>query len=120
SFDAPTGSGQQADTYISDPAKPVPFIPRPIVDPFSNMAAGSWTAWGDSLFADQRFVDGRPDVLTYETPVLTAPVGVQGIPIVDLRAITTGTDGDFVVKLIDVYPTDYPNNPKMRGYQFPI
>jgi putative CocE/NonD family hydrolase len=120
SFDGPTGSGEQADTYTSDPAKPVPFIPRPIVDPFSNMAAGSWTAWGDALFADQRFVDGRPDVLTYETPVLTSPVGVQGIPIVDLRAITTGTDGDFVVKLIDVYPADYPNNPKMRGYQLPI
>jgi putative CocE/NonD family hydrolase len=120
SFDGPTAPGEQADTYTSDPAKPVPFIPRPIVDPFSNMAAGSWTAWGDSLFADQRFVDGRPDVLTYETPVLTSPVGVQGIPIVDLRAITTGTDGDFVVKLIDVYPADYPNNPKMRGYQLPI
>jgi putative CocE/NonD family hydrolase len=120
SFDGPTAAGEQADTYTSDPAKPVPFIPRPIVDPFSNMAAGSWTAWGDALFADQRFVDGRPDVLTYETPVLTEPVGVQGIPIVDLRAITTGTDGDFVVKLIDVYPADYPNNPKMRGYQLPI
>ncbi|MFC4313986.1 CocE/NonD family hydrolase [Steroidobacter flavus] len=120
SFDAPTGSGEQADTYTSDPAKPVPFIPRPILDPFSNMAAGSWNGWGDALFTDQRFVDGRPDVLTYETPVLTSPVGVQGIPIVDLRAITTGSDGDFVVKLIDVYPADYPNNPKMRGYQLPI
>ncbi|WP_129778167.1 CocE/NonD family hydrolase [Peristeroidobacter soli] len=120
SFEAPTASGQQADTYTSDPAKPVPFIPRPILDPFSNMAGGSWSGWGDALFTDQRFVDGRPDVLTYETPVLTEPVGVQGIPIVDLRAMTTGSDGDFVVKLIDVYPADYPNNPKMRGYQLPI
>ena len=120
SFDRPAGAEGLADTYTSDPARPVPFIPRPIVDPFSNMAAGSWNAWGDALFADQRFVDGRPDVLTYETPVLSSPVGVSGIPVVDLRAITTGSDGDFVVKLIDVYPADYPNNPKMRGYQLPI
>jgi putative CocE/NonD family hydrolase len=120
SFEQPTGSANLADTYISDPAKPVPFIPRPMPDPFSNMAAGSWKSWGEAPIADQRFVDGRPDVLTYETPVLTAPVSVQGMPLVDLRAMTTGTDGDFVVKLIDVYPADFPNNPKMRGYQLPI
>jgi putative CocE/NonD family hydrolase len=119
SFEQPTSS-KAADTYISDPAKPVPFIPRPMPDPFSNMAAGSWSSWGNAPIADQRFVDGRPDVLTYETPVLTSPVGVQGIPVVDLRAMTTGSDGDFVVKLIDVYPADYPNDSKMRGYQLPI
>lgn len=115
-----TGANDAADTYTSDPAKPVPFIPRPIPDPFSNMAAGSWKAWGEAPIADQRFVDGRPDVLTYETPVLTSPVRVQGMPVVDLRAMTTGSDGDFIVKLIDVYPADYPNDPKMRGYQLPI
>jgi len=120
SFERPTGSGNIGDSYTSDPAKPVPFIPRPIVDPFSNMAGGSWDGWGDYLLVDQRFVDGRPDVLTYETPVLTAPVRVSGIPLVDLRAITTGTDGDFIVKLIDVYPADYPNDPKMRGFQLPL
>ena len=108
SFDRPSGGASLADTYISDPAKPVPYIPRPIVDPFSNMAGGSWSAWGDMLVTDQRFVDGRSDVLTYATPVLTSPVKVTGIPVVDLRAMTTGTDGDFVVKLIDVYPADYP------------
>ena len=59
-------------------------------------------------------------MLTYETPVLTAPVRVSGMPLVDLRAITTGTDGDFIVKLIDVYPADYPNDPKMRGFQLPL
>jgi putative CocE/NonD family hydrolase len=119
SFERPAES-KAADSYISDPAKPVPFIPRPIVDPFSDMAGGSWSAWGDALVTDQRFVDGRPDVLTYETPVLEAPVRVSGIPVVDLRAMTTGSDGDFVVKLIDVYPADYPNDPKLRGYQLPI
>ena len=120
SFEQPTGSANLADTYTSDPAKPVPFIPRPIPDPFSNMAAGSWKSWGEAPIADQRFADGRPDVLTYETAVLTSPVSVQGMPLVDLRAMTTGTDGDFVVKLIDVYPAEYPNDPKMRGYQLPI
>jgi putative CocE/NonD family hydrolase len=72
------------------------------------------------LVTDQRFVDGRPDVLTYETAILTSPVKVTGIPVVDLRAMTTGTDGDFVVKLIDVFPADYPNNPKLRGFQLPL
>jgi putative CocE/NonD family hydrolase len=119
SFERPSG-GEGADTYVSDPAKPVPYIPRPIVDPFSNMAGGSWSAWGDMLVTDQRFVDGRSDVLTYTTPVLTSPVKVTGIPVVDLRAMTTGTDGDFVVKLIDVFPADYPNNPKLRGFQLPL
>ena len=84
------------------------------------MAGGSWSAWGDMLVTDQRFVDGRPDVLTYETPMLTAPVGVRGMPLVDLRAMTTGTDADFVVKLIDVYPADFPNDPKLRGFELPI
>jgi putative CocE/NonD family hydrolase len=120
SFDRPSGAEGLADTYTSDPARPVPYIPRPIVDPFANMAGGSWSAWGDMLVTDQRFVDGRPDVLTYQTPVLTVPVRVQGIPIVDLRAMTTGTDGDFVVKLIDVYPPDHPNDPKLRGFQLPL
>jgi uncharacterized protein len=120
SFDRPTGGAGLADIYISDPAKPVPYIPRPIVDPFSNMAGGSWSGWGDMLVTDQRFVDGRPDVLTYETEVLTSPVRVTGVPVVDLRATTTGTDGDFVVKLIDVFPTDYPGNPKLRGFQLPL
>jgi putative CocE/NonD family hydrolase len=119
SFEAPTAN-RAGDTYASDPAKPVPFIPRPIPAPFADMAASSWNAWGEAPIADQRFVDGRPDVLTYESPVLTAPVRVQGIPIADLRAMTTGTDGDFIVKLIDVYPPGHPNDPKLRGYQLPI
>jgi len=77
-------------------------------------------AWRTWLVHDQRFVDGRPDVLTYETPVLTAPVKIQGAPLVDLIAATTGTDGDFVVKLIDVYPPQYPTQEALGGYELPV
>ena len=99
-----------ADSYVSDPAKPVPHIPRPAR--FADGAA--WRTW---LIRDQRFIDGRPDVLTYVTPKLTAPVKIAGVPTVDLTAMTTGTDGDFVVKLIDVYPDEYPNQPELGGYE---
>jgi putative CocE/NonD family hydrolase len=112
SFDKPSGKGE-GDSYVSDPAKPVPYVPRPVR--FSDRE--SWTTW---LVRDQRFVDGRPDVLTYQTPPLTAPVKIQGAPIADIVATTTGTDGDFVVKLIDVYPADYPSQPEFGGYELPI
>jgi hypothetical protein len=101
-----------ADSYIADPAKPVPHYPRPV-----NFDDGSWTAW---LTSDQRSVDGRPDVMTYQTGPLEQPVRVSGAPITDLFARTTGTDGDFVVKLIDVYPPENASNPKMGGYQLAI
>lgn len=123
SFDAPMQPGG-ADGYTSDPARPVPFLPRPVVDPFAELGAGSlgspYEPWSRWLVHDQRFVDGRPDVLVYETPVLTAPVRVQGIPIADIRAQTTGTDLDLVVKLIDVYPRYDPANSALSGYQLPI
>jgi uncharacterized protein len=118
SFEKPSSSEASADppdgdSYVSDPAKPVPYLPRPIR--FSDRPA--WQTW---LVHDQRFVDGRPDVLTYQSPVLNAPVRIQGAPIVDLIARTTGTDGDFVVKLIDVYPPQYPYQPELGGYELPI
>jgi uncharacterized protein len=124
SFDAPT-QASGGDTYTSDPAKPVPFLPRPIVDPFGDFGATgglgqSYDAWSKWLVTDQRFVDGRPDVLVYESDVLTEAVKVQGIPVADIRAMTTGTDGDFVVKLIDVYPAKDYTNPAASGYQLPI
>jgi putative CocE/NonD family hydrolase len=123
SFDGPTQSSG-GDTYISDPARPVPFLPRPVLDPFGEMTPGalgtSYEPWSKWLVSDQRFVDGRTDVLVYETPVLTAPVRVQGIPIADIRAMTSGTDGDFVVKLIDVYPKKDPLNAAVSGYQLAI
>jgi putative CocE/NonD family hydrolase len=108
-FDAGAAGG---DSYVSDPAKPVPHLPRPV-----NFGDGRW---GDYLVTDQRFVDGRPDVMTYQTEVLKAPVRVSGAPIADIVAKTTGTDGDFVVKVIDVYPSEYATDPKMGGYQWPI
>ncbi len=109
---SPAGSGE-GDSYVSDPAKPVPFEPRPVR--FSDHEA--WRTW---LVHDQRFVDGRPDVLTYETPVLASPVRIQGAPVADIVAATTGTDGDTVIKLIDVYPADTPDQPELGGYELPI
>ncbi len=103
---------QGSDSYVSDPAKPVPHLPRPV-----NFNDGRW---GDWLVSDQRSVDGRPDVLTYQTAPLTAPVRVSGAPIADIFARTTGTDGDFVVKVIDVAPAENAADPKMGGYELPI
>ncbi|RZT52922.1 hypothetical protein EV283_2163 [Sphingomonas sp. BK036] len=108
-FDKATTGG---DSYVSDPSKPVPHLPRPV-----NFGDGRW---GDWLVSDQRGVDGRPDVMTYTTEALTTPVRVSGAPIADIFAKTTGTDGDFVVKVIDVYPAENASDPKMGGYQLPI
>jgi putative CocE/NonD family hydrolase len=117
SFARPNAAGH--DDYVSDPAKPVPFIPRPI----SSADDDQWHTW---LVHDQRFVDGRPDVLTYTGPVLAKPVHIMGRPQVDLFAATTGSDSDWAVKLIDVYPNDTPEErtqgakPSMAGYELPI
>ncbi len=108
-FGAATAGG---DSYVSDPAKPVPHLPRPV-----NFGDGRW---GDWLVSDQRGVDGRPDVMTYTTDALTTPVRVSGAPIADIFAKTTGTDGDFIVKVIDVYPAENATDPKMGGYQLAI
>ncbi len=115
SFDKPAAVKGQAngDSYISDPAKPVTHLPRPVK--FSDTEA--WRTW---LVRDQRFVDGRPDVLSYSTPTLKEAVKIQGAPIADIVAATTGTDGDFIVKLIDVYPDQYPSQPELGGYQLPV
>ncbi len=111
SFNAANASGH--DDYVSDPAKPVPFVPRPVK--MSDRAV--WTTW---LVHDQRFVSGRPDVLEYETPVLDKSVHIMGAPQVDLYAATTGSDSDWVVKLIDVYPDDNGYTPTMSGYELPL
>lgn len=107
------------DDYVSDPAKPVPYIPRPI----STADPNQWKPW---LVRDQRFVSDRPDVLSYTTGPLTSPVHIMGAPEVDLFAATTGTDSDWVVKLIDVYPNDIPEaadqggKPSMAGYELAV
>ncbi|HEY1613133.1 MAG TPA: CocE/NonD family hydrolase [Rhizomicrobium sp.] len=112
SFDKPQGP-DRGDSYVSDPAKPVTYLPRPVQFSDSDV----WRTW---LVRDQRFVDGRTDVLSYETPLLTRPVTLQGAPVADIVATTTGTDGDFVVKLIDVYPPQYPDQAELGGYELPI
>jgi putative CocE/NonD family hydrolase len=111
-FDKPAASAA-ADSYVSDPAKPVPYLPRPV-----RFADGDrWRTW---LVSDQRTVADRTDVLTYQSPVLATPVRLGGAPIADLFAATTGTDSDWVVKLIDVYPDEVPSQPEMGGYQLSI
>ncbi len=101
------------DEYVSDPAKPVPYLPRPVK--FSDGEA--WRRW---LVTDQRFVVDRPDVLVYETEPLPAPVRIAGAPVVHLLASTSGTDSDWVVKLIDVFPDEVPSQPEFGGYQLPV
>ena len=110
-FDRPAAA--TVTSYVSDPAKPVPYTPRPAR--FSD--GDAWRTW---LIRDQRFIDGRPDVLTYQTEPLKEAVILQGAPQVDLAATTTGTDGDFIVKLIDVYPGEYASQPELGGYEMPI
>lgn len=101
------------DEYISDPAKPVPFVPRPI----HWSSADVWKPW---LVSDQRFVADRTDVLTYITPPLEHAVHIAGQPMVDLYAATSGSDSDWVVKLIDVYPEEMSSDAALAGYQLPI
>jgi len=110
-FDAPAAQG--FDEYISDPAKPVPYIPRPLR--FADRDA--WRYW---LVSDQRTSVDRPDVLSYTTEPLIRPITLAGPPQVNLYASTTGTDSDWVVKLIDVYPDEYPAQPELGGYQLGI
>ncbi|HEX5345081.1 MAG TPA: CocE/NonD family hydrolase [Duganella sp.] len=106
------------DEYIADPAKPVPFRQRPIPQFGYDEAKGqTWPRW---LVDDQREASGRTDVLTYTTGVLTAPVKISGEPIANLLASTSGTDADWVVKLIDVYPDQVAAQPEMGGYQLMI
>jgi len=106
-------AGADEDSYDSDPVRPVPFIAPPVS--FDDHAR--WTTW---LVQDQRFVSTRPDVLSYQTAALTQAVRVEGAPFADIFAKTTGTDGDFVVKIIDVYPPTYAEQPEMGGYQLPV
>jgi putative CocE/NonD family hydrolase len=112
-FEKPGDAGAAADSWVSDPAKPVPYLPRPV-----RFADGDrWKQW---LVSDQRTVADRTDVLTYATPVLTAPVRISGAPIADLFAATSGTDSDWVVKLIDVFPDEVPSQPEMGGYELAV
>jgi len=114
-FDAPA-SGNAYDEYVSDPAHPVPFRARPI-QPIGYDHGLTWSEW---LVDDQREASGRTDVLSYETPPLTEPLAIAGVPVVHLVASTSGSDGDWVVKLIDVYPDQMAEQPEMGGYQLAV
>jgi uncharacterized protein len=115
-FEAPLAGDAQYDEYVSDPAKPVPFRARPI-RPTGYDTCARWPCW---LVDDQREASGRPDVVAFVSNVLTSPVKVAGEPKVNLVASTTGTDSDWVVKLIDVYPDEVAGRPEMGGYQLPV
>jgi putative CocE/NonD family hydrolase len=112
SFAPPSLRGKAFDEYISDPAKPVPYISRPVQNEDPR-----WSAW---LVTDQREASGRPDVLTFTSEVLTSPVKISGEPRVNLYASTSGTDADWIVKLIDVYPDEVAGQAEMGGYQLMI
>jgi putative CocE/NonD family hydrolase len=116
-FSAPAAAGPGYEEYVSDPAKPVPYISRPVIPLGLDEGRKAWREW---LVSDQRNAAARPDVLVFATDVLTAPVKVAGTPIANLVASTTGTDSDWVVKLIDVYPPEVRDHPELGGYQLPI
>jgi len=124
SFTAPSGSsaGDKSadaafDAYVSDPAHPVPNRHRPVDMTYPEDHPGSWFTW---LVQDQRFVDQRPDVLTWQTPPLTEDVTLSGQVTAKLFASTTGTDSDWVVKLIDVYPESVPQDWKLSGFELMV
>jgi putative CocE/NonD family hydrolase len=115
SFDPPAESGERAfDCYESDPAHPVPYRRRPVEPTYPGPG---WPVW---LTEDQRFVDERPDVLSWESEPLKEDLTIAGDVVAKLFATTTGSDCDWIVKLIDVYPEAYPSDPAMGGYQLMI
>jgi putative CocE/NonD family hydrolase len=114
-FAAPKPGDAQFDEYVSDPAKPATYRLRPNLP-----VGGDGSTWRQWLVDDQREFSGRPDVLAYETDVLTAPVKISGQPVANLIASTSGTDSDWVVKVIDVYPDEVAGQPQMGGYQLMV
>jgi len=116
SFDKPSADEAKLfDSYVSDPAKPVPYRARPIEETYGP--GSRWYFW---LTEDQRFVDNRPDVLTWQTDTLTKDVTITGNVLAKLYAASSGSDADWIVKLIDVYPQEYKKEPKMSGYELMI
>jgi putative CocE/NonD family hydrolase len=115
SFDPPRDTSAQFDAYRSDPAHPVPYRARPIQATYDPRGSG-WSTW---LTEDQRFVHARPDVLSWSTGPLEQDVTIAGEVFAHLFAATSGSDADFVVKLIDVYPENMPEA-RMGGYQLMV
>ena len=115
-FTAPASSETPFDEYVSDPAKPVPFRARPS-QPVGYTNELTWPLW---LVDDQREASGRTDVIAFVSDALTAPMKISGQPIANLVASTSGTDSDWVVKLIDEYPPEVAGDPHMGGYQLMV
>ncbi|HVS59876.1 MAG TPA: CocE/NonD family hydrolase, partial [Gemmatimonadaceae bacterium] len=116
SFDTPTDRSDRAfDSYVSDPANPVPYRKRPILPLFG--ADNTWSRW---LVDDQRFDNDRSDVAIWQTPPLEGDVEIAGAIAAHLFASTTGSDADWVVKLIDVYPHRYEPDSTLRGYELMV
>jgi putative CocE/NonD family hydrolase len=111
-FDPPLTGQAAFSEYISDPAKPVPFVSRPV--------HASGETWGQWLVSDQREASGRTDVVAFVSDVLTKPLKISGEPVANLVASTSGTDSDWVVKLVDFYPPEVAGQPEMGGYQLMV
>jgi len=116
SLAGPKAGGPAFEEYVSDPAKPVPFRARPI-QPVGYDGGLTWPEW---LVDDQREASGRPDVVSFVSDVLTAPIKISGQPVANLIASTSGTDSDWVVKLIDVYPDEVAGQAHLGGYQLMV
>lgn len=112
----PTADAEAFDEYVSDPAKPVPYRARPVM-PMGYEGLRTWPQW---LTDDQREASGRTDVLVYVSEPLKAPLRIAGEPVANLVASTSGTDSDWVVKVIDVYPDEVPAQPALGGYQLMV
>ena len=115
-FSAPKSADRAFEEYVSDPAKPVPFRARPI-QPVGYDNGLTWSQW---LVDDQREASGRPDVLAFASDPLSAALKISGEPIANLVASTSGTDADWIVKLIDVYPDEVAGQARMGGYQLMV
>jgi putative CocE/NonD family hydrolase len=115
-FNAPRTGDAAFDEYVSDPAKPVPFRARPN-QPIGYDHGLTWPTW---LVDDQREASGRPDVVAFVSDALKAPVKISGQPMANQIASTSGTDADWVVKLIDVYPDEVAGQPALGGYQLMV
>jgi putative CocE/NonD family hydrolase len=116
SFTKPTAPDPAFDTYLSDPAHPVPYRHRPIQATYFP-GGSKWSTW---LVEDQRFVDDRPDVLSFESAPLDDDLSIAGEVTAHLYASTTGSDADWVVKLIDVHPESNPEDWTLAGYQLMV
>jgi putative CocE/NonD family hydrolase len=116
-FGGPQPGEDPYDEYVSDPAKPVPFRARPTRPIDYADPNQTWPQW---LVDDQREASGRPDVDVFRSDVMTLPLQISGQPVANLVASTSGTDADWVVKVIDVYPDEVAGLRSLGGYQLMV